>query len=118
MSTSTRVIFYNDYRPGINLPVLCIRNRLKHFLSFFLDLFPFLFLFCFLIILNNFQVKTMNNMIEIRGSAKLDCSSILVATQWLLRTLLSVDVAQKNVNQSLSGSEFDLVLLISSISFP
>ncbi|XP_065875882.1 serine/threonine-protein kinase ATM isoform X2 [Euphorbia lathyris] len=52
-------------------------------------------------------VQMMNDMIEMRGSAKLDCTSILVATQWLLRALLSPDVSRRNTNQILSASEYD-----------
>ncbi|XP_048228650.1 serine/threonine-protein kinase ATM isoform X3 [Ricinus communis] len=56
-------------------------------------------------------VQTLDNMIEIKVGAKLNCASIVVATQRLMHTLLSLNGIQKDADLSLTGREHEQGLI-------
>ena len=56
-------------------------------------------------------------MIEVRVGAKLDCASVVVATQQLMQTLLSLDAIQKDADLISTGTEYVKVFMISVVLF-
>ncbi|XP_050221682.1 serine/threonine-protein kinase ATM isoform X2 [Mercurialis annua] len=52
-------------------------------------------------------VQNLNNMVEIKAGVKLDCASIVAATQALMHTLLSLDSTREHAGLNLTGREFE-----------